>query len=154
MNIVLFQPDIPQNTGTILRYAACTKSAVHIIEPCGFLWNNRLFKRSSMDYIHYVWYKKYLSWQHFLNEKSEGRLILMTTKSQKFYHQFSFHKDDFLIFGQESAGVPDFLHQSVNHTLKIPMADHCRSLNLALSVSIITSHALIQTQQFPYHPSS
>lgn len=149
MRLVLYQPDIPQNTGTILRMAVCFGLGVDIIEPCGFLWDDKLLKRAGMDYLPKALLTKHLSWEDFLANKAEGRLVLLTTKGSQPYTQFSFQPNDFLLFGRESCGVPAEVHQRADARLRIPMQPGERSLNLALSCAIATAEALRQTGQFP-----
>ena len=150
MRIALFEPDIPQNTGNILRLGACLGIEIDIIEPTGFLFDDKKFKRSSMDYIKYVKYKKHLEWIEFYNWsiKNNFRLILATTKTKKSFINYKFKINDILLFGSESAGVPDFVHDNVNDKITIPMVEGLRSLNLSSSVSIIISEACRQLNFF------
>ena len=148
MRIVLYQPDIPQNTGTILRTAVCLGVGVDIIEPCGFLWDDKLLKRAGMDYLPKAMLTKHLSWEAFLANKPKGRLILLTTKATQSYTHFTFQPDDLLLFGRESCGVPDEVHQTADVRLRIPMQPGERSLNLAVSCAIVTAEALRQTTEF------
>ena len=150
MRIALFEPDIPQNTGSILRLGACLGIEIDIIEPTGFLFDDKKFKRSSMDYIKYVKYKKHLEWIEFYNWsiKNNFRLILATTKTKKSFINYKFKINDILLFGSESAGVPDFVHDNVNDKITIPMVEGLRSLNLSSSVSIIISEACRQLNFF------
>ncbi len=145
INIVLYKPDIPQNTAAIVRLSACLNFKIHIIEPCGFNLNDSRFKRVTMDYIGLGLMARYPDFKTFVKKNSKSRMVLMTTKSKKFYHHFKFKKNDFLLFGRESAGVPDNVHNLIKHKLKIPMVNNKRSLNIASSVAIILSENLRQT---------
>jgi tRNA (cytidine/uridine-2'-O-)-methyltransferase len=150
LKIVLYQPDIPQNTGTILRFAACMGIEVHIIEPCGFIWNDKQLKRSVMDYIDHINLHKHISWQKFLDAKNaNARLVLLTTKADQLYHQCNFAKEDYLVFGSESSGVPQQAHDTMDMRIKIPMRAGMRSYNLALSVAMTAAEALRQCDAFP-----
>tara|TARA_B100000676_G_C17455818_1_gene521325 strand:- start:130 stop:576 length:447 start_codon:yes stop_codon:yes gene_type:complete len=144
MHIVLYKPDIPQNTAAIIRLSACLNLRVHIVEPCGFNLNDTRFKRVVMDYMGLTKIKKYVNFDTFLKSHKKSRLILMTTKAKKSYHNFKFRKNDMLLFGRESAGVPESLHQSIEHKVKVPMNKKARSLNVVISVAIIAAEALRQ----------
>ena len=144
MHIALYKPDIPQNTAAIIRLSACLNLKVHIIEPCGFDINDTRFKRVVMDYMGYSKILRYSDYNEFLRKKPGNRIILMTTKAKKHYHNFKFKKDDVLLFGRESAGVPENLHKSIKNKIKIPMNKKTRSLNVAMSVAIIAAEALRQ----------
>ena len=150
MRIALFEPDIPQNTGNILRLGACLGIEVDIIEPTGFLFDDRKFRRSSMDYISYVKYKKHLDWEEFYNwsNKKNLRLILASTKTKNNFINYKFKTNDILLFGKESAGVPDYVHDNVNEKITIPMVKGPRSINLSSSVAIIISEACRQLNLF------
>ena len=147
MRIALYQPDIPQNTGNIFRLGACLGVSVDIIEPTGFIFDDKKFKRSAMDYIDHIDYKKHIDWQHFYDWSKEKkyRLILMTTKARQSFYEFEFHSSDILLFGRESAGVPDNIHQIVDHRLTIPMKEGVRSINLSSSVALVLGEGLRQT---------
>jgi len=149
MRIALYQPDIPQNTGNIFRLGACMGVAVDIIEPTGFVFDDKKFRRSAMDYIDHLEYKKHDDWQHFYQwiKENKFRLILMTTKSEDSLYNFEFRSSDILLFGRESAGVPDNIHQIVDHRLTIPMKDGVRSINLSSSVALVLGESLRQTNQ-------
>ena len=149
MRIALYQPDIPQNTGNIFRLGACMGVAVDIIEPTGFVFDDKKFRRSAMDYIDHLEYKKHNDWQHFYQwiKENKFRLILMTTKSENSLYNFEFRSSDILLFGRESAGVPDNIHQIVDHRLTIPMKDGVRSINLSSSVALVLGESLRQTNQ-------
>tara|TARA_B100000965_G_C19444574_1_gene692435 strand:+ start:66 stop:521 length:456 start_codon:yes stop_codon:yes gene_type:complete len=146
MRIALFEPDIPQNTGNIFRLGACLGVPVDIIEPAGFILDDNRFKRASMDYIKYLNFKKHKNWDIFYNWSKEKlfRIILLTTKTNKSYTKFNFSNSDILLFGRESAGVPEYVHNSVNHKLTIPMQKGPRSINLSSSVAIVTGEAIRQ----------
>ena len=142
--IALFEPDIPQNTAAIIRTCACLGAKLEIIEPCGFLLNDKRFKRVVMDYMNEKDISYYQSFRHFFESKKHERIVLMTTKASVSYTKFKFNKTDTILFGKESAGVPEKIHKLVNHRLKIPMVDKKRSLNLSTSVSIVVAECLRQ----------
>ena len=144
MHIALYKPDIPQNTAAIIRLCSCLDLKLHIIEPCGFNLNDSRFKRVVMDYIGYSKIFRYDDYNIFLNKNLKSRIILMTTKGKKSYLKFKFQKNDILLFGRESAGVPKTLHENIKNRLKIPMNKKTRSLNVAISVAIVASEALRQ----------
>ena len=144
--IALFEPDIPQNTAAIIRTCACLGVKLEIIEPCGFLLNDKRFKRVVMDYFNINEIKFYQSSKYFFESKKNQRIILMSTKASVSYTKFKFDKNDTILFGRESAGVPENIHQLVKFRLKIPMKDNKRSLNIASSVSIILAESLKQTK--------
>lgn len=150
LHIALFQPDIAGNTGTILRLGACFGLHVHIIEPAGFNLSDRNLKRAGLDYLEYASLERHIDWQHFINTMRyfKRRLLLLSTKAETYYTQIRYQKNDVLLFGRESAGVPDYVHETVDCALKIPMQPHTRSLNLAMSVAITTGEAL---RQIGYH---
>jgi len=144
--IALFEPDIPQNTAAIIRTCACLGGKLEIIEPCGFLLNDKRFKRVVMDYMDEKKIKFYSNSEDFFKSKVNQRIILMTTKSSISYTKFKFNKNDTILFGRESAGVPDNIHKIVKYRLKIPMKNNMRSLNIASSVAIILAESLKQTK--------
>ncbi len=144
MHIALYKPDIPQNTAAIIRLSACLNLKVHIIEPCGFNLNDSRFKRVVMDYIGFSKIFKYEDYDMFIKKNIESRIILMTTKAKKLYHNFNFKKNDILMFGRESAGVPESLHKKIQNKLKIPISKKTRSLNVAMSVAIVAAEAMRQ----------
>ena len=148
INIVLYKPDIPQNTAAIVRLSACLNLKIHIIEPCGFNLDDSRFKRVVMDYIKLSRIIRYSDFESFINMNSKSRLILMTTKSKKFYYDFKYKKNDFLLFGRESAGVPDQIHKKIKNKLKVPLSGKARSLNVAMTVAIVASEALKQNNFF------
>ena len=143
--IALYEPDIPQNTAAIIRTCACLGAHLEVIEPCGFLFSDKRFKRVVMDYMDEKMIKFYQSSEEFFKSKKGQRIILLTTKSTSSYIDFKFENNDTLLFGRESAGVPDYVHNSIKHRLKIPMVNNKRSLNIASSVAIILSENLRQT---------
>ena len=143
--IALFEPDIPQNTAAIIRTCACLGVKLEIIEPCGFLLNDKRFRRVVMDYMDEKNIRFYQSSDHFFNSKKNQRIILMTTKASISYAKFNFDKNDTILFGRESAGVPRKIHEMIKNKLKIPMKNSKRSLNLSTSVAIILAESLKQT---------
>ena len=148
INIVLYKPDIPQNTAAIVRLSACLNLKIHIIEPCGFNLDDSRFKRVVMDYIKLSQIVRYSDFENFINKNSKSRIVLITTKSKKIYHQFKYKKNDFLLFGRESAGVPDEIHKKIRDKLKVPLSGKARSLNVAITVAVVASEALKQNNFF------
>ena len=146
LKIALFEPDIPQNTAAIIRTCSCLGAKLEIIEPCGFLINDKRFKRVVMDYMDEKEIKFYQSSNDFFESKKNQRIILMTTKASSSYTEFKFKKNDTILFGRESAGVPEKIHKIVKYRLKIPMKNNKRSLNIASSVAIILAESLKQTK--------
>ena len=146
LKIALFEPDIPQNTAAIIRTCACLGAKLEIIEPCGFLLSDKRFKRVVMDYMDEKDINFYPSADIFFKSKKDQRIILMTTKASISYTQFRFDKNDTILFGRESAGVPEEIHKLLNNKLKIPMENNKRSLNLASSVAIMLAECLKQTK--------
>ena len=144
--IALFEPDIPQNTGAIIRTCACLGAELEIIEPCGFLIDDRRLKRVVMDYKNQLEIKFYQNFDHFFFSKQNQRIILMTTKASISYTKFRFNKNDTILFGRESAGVPNKIHKLIKDKLKIPMKNNMRSLNIATSVAIVLAESLKQTK--------
>jgi len=144
--IALFEPDIPQNTAAIIRTCSCLGANLEIIEPCGFLLSDRRLKRVVMDYMDEKKIKFYQSSKDFFETKKNQRIILMTTKASISYTKFKFDKNDTILFGRESAGVPDNVHKLIKDKLKIPMKNNKRSLNIASSVAIILAESLKQTK--------
>jgi len=149
MHIALYQPDIPPNTGTIIRMAACLDVHIHIIEPCGFPLGEKSFRRAGMDYIDKSKITRHQSWEDFLNNLGSHRIALLTTKATEPYTDYQFKNDDILLLGRESAGVPDNVHERADARLLIPMTPETRSLNIAVSVAMVLGEALRQTNQFP-----
>ena len=148
LKIALFEPDIPQNTAAIIRTCSCLGAKLEIIEPCGFFLNDKRFKRVVMDYFDEKEIKFYQNSKDFFQSKKKQRIILMTTKASISYTTFKFDKNDTILFGRESAGVPENIHKIVKYRLKIPMKNNKRSLNIASSVAIILAESLKQTKLF------
>ena len=144
MHIALYKPDIPQNTAAIIRLGACLNLKIHIIEPCGFNLHDSRFKRVVMDYMSMSRIFRYEDYNDFLKKNKDKRIVLMTTKAKKHYHKFKFKKNDMMLFGRESAGVPENLHKTIKNRIKVPMNKKTRSLNVAMSVAIISAEALRQ----------
>ena len=142
--IALYQPDIPQNTAAIIRTCSCLGVRLEIIEPCGFFLTDTRFKRVVMDYMDLNSIKFYKSYEDFDKAKKSQRVILATTKANKAYTNFKFNKNDTLLFGRESSGVPEKLHENIKYKIMIPMIENKRSLNLATSAAIIISESLRQ----------
>tara|TARA_Y100000590_G_scaffold429781_1_gene542691 strand:- start:526 stop:984 length:459 start_codon:yes stop_codon:yes gene_type:complete len=145
--IALYEPDIPQNAASIIRTCSCLGANLEIIEPCGFLFSDKRFKRVVMDYMDKEKIKFYKNFQTFIDSKNKKRIVLITTKAKKAYTDFNFRSDDTILFGRESAGVPKEVHNLVNTKLKIPMVANKRSLNLASSVAIILSEQIRQIKK-------
>ena len=143
--IALYEPDIPQNTAAIIRTCACLGAKLEIIEPCGFLLTDKRFKRVVMDYMDFEQIEFYQSSDKFFEAKKNQRIVLMTTKGSISYTKFKFNSDDTILFGRESAGVPESLHKLIKNRLKIPMNENARSLNIASSVAIVLAESLRQT---------
>lgn len=150
MRIALFEPDIPQNTGTILRLAACLGVEAHIIEPAGFLTSDRAFRRAGMDYLDHVALARHASWPAFeaWRRGERLRLILFTTGATVSYLDHGFRSDDILLFGRESAGVPEAVHRAADASLVIPMQPGLRALNVAVAAAMALGEALRQTNGF------
>ncbi len=144
--IALFEPDIPQNTAAIIRTCACLGAKLEIIKPCGFLINDKRFKRVVMDYMNSNEIEFYESSDDFFKSKKNQRIVLMTTKASISYTNFRFNKNDTILFGRESSGVPNKIHKIVKNRLKIPMKKNMRSLNISTSVAIILAESLKQTK--------
>jgi len=142
--IALYEPDIPQNTAAIIRTCSCLGATLEIIEPCGFLFSDKRLKRVAMDYVDLKKIKFYISAEDFFKSKINERIILITTKAKKLYTDFKFKKDDTILFGKESSGVPKNVHNLLKNKLKIPMINKRRSLNLSTSVAIILAESLRQ----------
>lgn len=142
--IALYEPDIPQNTAAIIRTCACLGAKLEIIEPCGFILSDKRFKRVVMDYMDLEKIEFYQSSEKFFEKKQNQRIVLMTTKGSISYTKFKFKSDDTILFGRESAGVPEKVHKLIKDRLKIPMNDKVRSLNIATSVAIVLAESLRQ----------
>ncbi len=150
----MFQPDIPQNTGTLLRLGACLDIELDIIEPCGFIFSERTLKRAGMDYLDMVRYRRHHSWEHFLQYRAEhpeeyGRIVLLTTHASEPYYNFEFRPNDIILMGRESAGVPEEVHQTADARLLIPMNRNARSINVAVSAVMVVGECLRQVNGFP-----
>ena len=146
--IALYEPDIPQNTAAIIRTCSCLDVMVEIIEPCGFMLNDKRFKRVVMDYLDERMIKFYKNYDVFFQtkKKEKERIVLMTTKASTSYSNFKFNVTDTLLFGRESAGVPEKIHKLVDERLKIPLSFKKRSLNLSSSVAITLAESLRQNK--------
>lgn len=146
--LALYQPDIPQNTGTLLRLGACLDLPVHIIEPTGFILSDQGLKRAGMDYLTIAAMERHLSWQHFQDWRAEQkrRLILLTTKTDDSYTDFEFQSGDILMLGRESSGVPDDVHEAVDARVTIKMHKEARSLNIACAASMVVGEAIRQVR--------
>ena len=144
--IALYEPDIPQNTAAIIRTCSCLGADLEIIEPCGSIFDDKRFKRVVMDYMDKKIIKFYSSYDEFFKRKKNQRVILMTTKGSTPYNKFNFKINDTILFGRESAGVPENIHSLVNKRLKIPMVNDKRSLNIASSVAIVLAENLRQNK--------
>ena len=142
--IALYEPDIPQNTAAIIRTCGCLGAKLEIIEPCGFLMSDKRFKRVVRDYMDLEQIEFYQSSEKFFEEKQNQRIVLMTTKGSVSYTKFKFKSDDTILFGRESAGVPEKVHKLIKDRLKIPMNDKVRSLNISSSVAIVLAESLRQ----------
>jgi tRNA (cytidine/uridine-2'-O-)-methyltransferase len=148
MRLALFEPDIPQNAGALLRLGACLGVPVDIIEPAGFLLGDRRLRRAGMDYLEAATLRRHPSWESF-RAATDGRLVLLTTKADIAYHRFAFRSDDVLLLGRESGGVPEAVHRAADERLRIPLKPGLRSLNLALAAAMVLGEALRQTRLFP-----
>lgn len=144
INLALYQPDIPQNVGAAMRLCACLDVPLHIIEPCGFPWNDKKIRTSAMDYVDHIKLQKHSSWEAFQSTNAPRRLILMSTKTSLPYTDFSFRPDDILIAGSESSGVPPEIHACIEAQVTIPMASGLRSLNVINAAAMVLGEALRQ----------
>jgi len=151
MRLALFQPDIPQNAGTMLRLAACLGVGVDIVEPCGFVWSDRHLRRAGMDYLDRADLLRHASWEAFIADRrgAEGRLILLTTAGTISHTGFGFLPGDTLMVGRESAGAPAMVHEAADARVRVPMAAGMRSLNVAMAAAIVLGEALRQTGLYP-----
>ncbi len=143
-NIALYQPDIPQNTAAIIRLCSCFDTTLEIIEPCGFLLDDKRLKKVAMDYLKKSKIMTYKSYDNFLVIKKKTRIILMTTKAKKKYSDFKFKPNDTILFGRESEGVPKSVHDNSYERLKIPLKKNSRSLNVGMAAAITLTEALRQ----------
>ena len=153
MRLALFQPDIPQNTGAMLRLGACLGVPVDVIEPCGFLWDDRRLRRAGMDYLEGVDLTRHTTFDAYRQRRmampAPGRLVLLTTRAVVGHVDFMFRPDDSLIVGRESAGAPEELHRAADAGVRIALAPGMRSLNVAMAAAIVLGEALRQTELFP-----
>ena len=149
VQLALFEPDIPQNAGTLLRLGACLDIAVHMIEPAGFALSDKAFARAAMDYAERATMIRHRSWHDFLRDRPRGRLVLLTTRAEQSHIAFDFQPTDCLVAGRESAGVPDEVHGWVDARIAIPMAGQVRALNVAIASAMVLGEALRQTGSFP-----
>ena len=149
MRLALYQPDIPQNAGAMLRLGACLGVAIDIIEPCGFVLDDRRLKRVAMDYQALAEIARHASWEAYLANRDSGRLVLLSTKAVLPYHRFAFAASDTLLLGRESAGVPPEVAARADASLRIPLAPSARSLNVALAAALVLGEALRQTGLLP-----
>jgi tRNA (cytidine/uridine-2'-O-)-methyltransferase len=150
MHLALYQPDIPQNTGTLIRLGACMGVPVEIIEPCGFPFSIKALRRAGMDYLERAELRHHMDWAAFQHDpaRDEGRLVLLTTKGNAPYADFAFQPGDTLLVGRESAGVPENVHAAAQARVVIPMAGGVRSLNVAVAAAMVLGEALRQTGGF------
>lgn len=149
MRLALYQPDIAQNVGSLIRLCACLEVPLDIIEPCGFPFDMRRIRQTAMDYVEHVELVRHASWDAFLHAKGNARLCLLTTKGSTPHHQMEYQGDDILLCGRESAGVPEEVHARVDLRVKIPLASHTRSFNIASAATIVLAEGLRQTNQWP-----
>lgn len=149
MRLALYQPDIPQNTGTILRMAACLSVPVHIIEPAGFNTGDRAMRRAGLDYLDLVDLTRHVSFDDFLQERPPGRLVLLTTRAEMSHTELTYTAGDTLLLGRESEGAPDHVHAVADERIRIPLRPETRSLNVAVAAAIVLGEALRQTGGFP-----
>jgi tRNA (cytidine/uridine-2'-O-)-methyltransferase len=151
MRLALYQPDIPQNAGTLIRLAACLDVGIDIIEPAGFVLSDANFRRAGMDYVEQARIARHQSWTVFYDghrREGTGRLVLLTTKASVPYTDFAFAPGDTLLLGRESAGVPDEVHDKVDARVRVPMKEGLRSLNVAVAAAMVLGEALRQTKGF------
>jgi tRNA (cytidine/uridine-2'-O-)-methyltransferase len=149
MRLALFEPDIPQNAGALLRLGACLGVPVDIVEPCGFLLDDKRLKRAGMDYLGSADWRRHASWAAFRRDRAPGRLVLLTTRGETPHHRFAFRADDTLVLGRESAGVTEEVFEACDSRVRVPMRPGLRSLNVALAAAIVLGEALRQTEGFP-----
>jgi tRNA (cytidine/uridine-2'-O-)-methyltransferase len=149
MRLALYEPDIPQNAGTIIRLAACLGVAVDLIEPAGFLLGDRQFRRAGLDYVALAKLRRFPSWRAYQANGGAGRVLLLTTRGETPYTSFRFQAEDALLLGRESAGVPEEVHAAADARLRIPMLPGARSLNVAVAAALVLGEALRQTGGFP-----
>ncbi len=150
-DLVLYQPDIPGNTGTLMRLAACLDFHIHIIQPAGFRLDDTNLKRAGMDYLELARLVRHSHWQNFeaWRNRENRRLLLLTTSGSESHLEIKYRQNDLIMLGRESSGVPDFVHNAANHSILIPMHKQARSINIALSGAMVMGEALRQTDKFP-----
>ena len=149
MRLALYEPDIPQNLGAFIRLAACLGTPLDIIEPCGFPVDDRRIRRAAMDYVDLAGIRRHASWSAFRRDRAPGRLVLLTTAGATGLPQARFERDDILLMGRESAGVPAEVHAAADLRVRVPLQKGARSLNVALAAAMVLSEALRQTSGFP-----
>jgi tRNA (cytidine/uridine-2'-O-)-methyltransferase len=151
MRLALYQPDIPQNAGALIRLGACLRVGVDIIEPCGFVFSDRGFRRAGMDYLAQAEYRRHASWAAFCAklQADGGRLVLLTRSGEVPYTDFAFAQGDVILLGRESAGAPPEVHEAAKARLRIPLRPGLRSLNVAQAGAMVLGEALRQTKGFP-----
>jgi len=149
MRLALLEPDIPQNAGAILRLGACLGVGVDIIEPCGFLLDDRRLRRAGLDYLARAVLARHASWARFLAARPPGRLLLLTTHGDAAYHRFAYRADDTLLLGRETAGASPAVHAAADARLRVPLKPGLRSLNVALAAALVLGEALRQTGLLP-----
>ncbi len=149
IHLAAYQPDIPQNTGALIRLCASFSAPLDLIEPFGFLWDERKIRISAMDYFDLARITRHSSWDTFRSTYADKRIVLLSTKASVPYTDFSFQPDDVLLLGRESAGVPDDIHAALPHRVRIPLHAAARSINMAMAGGIVLAEALRQTKSFP-----
>jgi tRNA (cytidine/uridine-2'-O-)-methyltransferase len=154
VRLAVYQPDMPPNLGTLLRTGACLGVPVDVIEPCGFPFSERNFRRAALDYLKSAVIAHHRSWEIFLRGRAPGRLVLLTTKGDVAYGDFRFRADDILLVGQEGSGVPPEVHAAADARVAIPLLPGMRSLNVAIAAAMVLGEALRQTSGFPPWPST
>ena len=147
LRLALYQPDMPPNTGAMMRLGACLDVGLDIIEPCGFVWDDKRLRRVAMDYIDHLDYRRHASWDSFIAEIPPRRLILLTTSGATPYTDFAFRPDDVIMVGRESAGVPEDVHARADARVIVPMQAGMRSLNVAMAAAMVLGEALRQTER-------
>ena len=152
MRIALYQPDIPQNTGAIFRLSACLGNAVDVIEPCGFVLDDRRLRRVAMDYGGQLEFTHHSSWEAYIANREAGRIVLLTTSGSTSHIDFAFEPTDTLLLGRESAGVPEYVHAAADARLIVPMAGGTRSLNVVTATAIVLGESLRQTSGYASLP--
>ncbi|HVV27701.1 MAG TPA: tRNA (cytidine(34)-2'-O)-methyltransferase [Rhizomicrobium sp.] len=149
MRLALYEPDIPQNAGSLMRLGACLGVGIDLIEPCGFSLSDRAFRRAGLDYLKSADIRRHVSWPRFQQDRGPGRLVLLTTRGALAYTGFAFQAGDTLMVGRESAGVPEDVHAAADARLAIPLLPGMRSLNVAQAAAMVLGEALRQTHLFP-----